>query len=173
MTERPMVYITSASLKDPTNRRLCRPGQTNVQIMTLVPRDLAFWGLHAGGPAAGERYRTNPDYLARKADVRDRLLALAEEAIPGLRDHIVHEECATPITHERFVRSTGGTSYGIVATPDQFALNRPQYQTPLPGLYLVGASTIAAHGIGGALAGGRACAKAVLRSARSSPSVAP
>jgi all-trans-retinol 13,14-reductase len=166
LTDRPMVYITSASLKDPTNPRLCRPGQTNVQIMTLVPRDLEFWGLHAGGPAAGERYRTNPDYQARKLEVRDHLLDRAEQLIPDLRRHIVHEECATPITHERFVRSTGGTSYGIVSTPDQFALNRPQYRTPLEGLFVVGASTISGHGIGGALAGGRACSKAVLRAGR-------
>lgn len=162
MTERPMTYITSSSLKDPTNPRLCRPGQTNLQVMTLVPRDHAFWGLDAGGPAAGERYRTNEAYRARKAELRDRLLELAEEALPGLRDHIVHEECATPITHERFVRSTGGTSYGIACTPEQFALNRPQPTTPLPGLYLVGASTMSGHGIGGVLAGGLACATAVL-----------
>jgi all-trans-retinol 13,14-reductase len=173
MTERPMVYVTSASLKDPTNPRLCRPGQTNVQIMTLVPRDHAFWGLHAGGPAAGERYRTNPDYLARKAEIRDRLLDLAEELIPDLRAHVVHEECATPITHERFVRSTGGTSYGIVATPDQFALNRPQYQTPLEGLFIVGANTISGHGVAATLAGGRACARTVLRASRSTRTSAP
>jgi all-trans-retinol 13,14-reductase len=163
LPDRPMTYITSASLKDPTNERLCRPGQTNVQIMTLVPGDHAFWGLHGGGPTAGERYRTNADYRARKAQVRDVLLERAEAAIPGLRRHIVHEECATPVTHERFVRSTGGTSYGIACTPQQFALNRPRYETPLPGLYLVGASTFQAHGVGGVLAGGRGCASAILR----------
>jgi all-trans-retinol 13,14-reductase len=162
MVDKPMTYITSASLKDPTNVRLCRPGQTNVQIMTLVPRDHAWWGLHRGGPAVGERYRTNEAYRARKAEVRDRLLDQAERAIPGLRDHIVHEECATPVTHERFVRSSGGTSYGIACTPEQFALKRPAHATPLSGLYLVGASTMSAHGIAGALNGGVACASAVL-----------
>lgn len=162
MPDHPLCYITSASLKDPTNPRLCRPGQTNVQIMTLVPRDHAFWGLSAGGPVAGERYRTNPTYLARKQELRDQLLDAAEQVLPGLRDHIVHEECATPVTHERFVRSTGGTSYGIAATPAQFALNRPGYAAPLPGLFLVGASTMSAHGIAAVLSGGVACASAVL-----------
>ena len=156
LSDHPMTYITSASLKDPTNPRLCRPGQTNVQVMTLVPADHEWWGLRGGGPAAGERYRTNPAYLARKRRVRDLLVARAETVLPGLEASIVHEECATPITHERFVRSTGGTSYGIAATPEQFALNRPGYTTALPGLFLVGASTTMGHGIGGALAGGRA-----------------
>jgi all-trans-retinol 13,14-reductase len=162
MLDDPMTYITSASLKDPTNRRLCRPGQTNVQIMTLVPREHEWWGLTAGGPAEGERYRTNEAYRARKGEVRDRLLAMAERALPGLGEHIVYEECATPVTHERFVRSTGGTSYGIACTPRQFALNRPGYASPLPGLFLVGASTMSAHGIAGAINGGVACASAVL-----------
>jgi all-trans-retinol 13,14-reductase len=167
MVDRPMTYVTSASLKDPTNPRLCRPGQTNLQIMTLVPREHEWWGLHGGGPAAGERYRRNVDYRRRKRDVRDRLLEVAEDALPGLRDHIVYEECATPITHERFVRSTGGTSYGIACTPEQFGLNRPSYVTPLDGLHLVGASTISAHGVGGVLAGGVSCASSLLgRSAR-------
>ncbi len=162
LVERPMTYITSASLKDPTNPRLCRPGQTNVQIMTLVPRDHEWWGLRVGGPVAGERYRNNAAYRARKTEVRDRLLEQAERAIPGLRNHIVHEECATPVTHERFVRSSGGTSYGIACTPDQFALKRPASATPLPGLFVVGASTMSGHGIAGVLNGGVACASAVL-----------
>jgi all-trans-retinol 13,14-reductase len=164
LSDRPMTYITSASLKDPTNPRLCAPGQTNVQVMTLVPGDHAWWGLHGGGPAEGERYRTNEAYRARKRQVRDLLIGRAAEVIEGLEASIVYEECATPITHERFVRSTGGTSYGIAATPDQFALGRPGYATALPGLFLVGASTTMGHGIGGALAGGPRCARAVLAS---------
>lgn len=162
LPDHPLAYVTSASLKDPTNPRLCRPGQTNVQIMTLVPRDHEFWGLEAGGPVEGERYRQNEAYLARKQEIRDLLLDAAEQIVPDLRDHIVYEDCATPITHERFVRSSGGTSYGIACTPEQFALNRPNYASPLPGLFLVGASTMSAHGIVAVLSGGVACASAVL-----------
>jgi len=153
-------YLTFASLKDPTNERLCRPGQTNLQVMTLVPSDPGFWGL-SRGPAAGERYRTSPAYRARKRELRDRLLATAEAGLPGISDAIVYEEAATPITHERFVRSTGGTSYGIAATPAQFLLNRPAPTTELPGLFLAGASTIAGHGIAGVMAGGVMAATAV------------
>lgn len=113
------------------------------------------------GPS-GERYRRNTVYLERKAELRDRLLDAAERAVPGLREHIVYEECATPVTHERFVRSTGGTSYGIAATPEQFALNRPGHVTAIEGLYLVGASTISGHGIAAVMSGGVSAAGMIL-----------
>lgn len=156
----PMAYMTFASLKDPTNPRLCRPGQTNLQVMTLVPAAHRYWGV-GGGPAAGERYRRNREYAARKREVADRLLATAERGLPGLRDAIVFEESATPITHERFVRSTGGTSYGIECSPDQFLFHRPAPTTPVRGLFLCGASTMGAHGIAGVMGGGVMTASAV------------
>lgn len=161
MPAEPMAYITFTSLKDPTNERLCRPGQTNLQIMTLVPADLGYWGL-TEGPAHGERYRRNPAYLARKAEITEQLLDIAERVVPGLRDHIVHLEEASPVTHERFTRSTGGTSYGIACSPDQFALHRPGYRTAVEGLYLVGASTVSAHGIAAVMGGGVAVASTIL-----------
>lgn len=160
LPEEPMAYLTFTSLKDPTNPRLCRPGQTNVQVMTLVPADLAWWGLR-DGPAHGERYRRNEVYRSRKAMVRDRLLAVADRAVPGLTDAIVHAEEATPVTHERFTWSTGGTSYGIACTPEQFLLNRPSVTTAVDGLFLAGASTIGAHGIAAVMAGGLMTASAV------------
>lgn len=157
----PFAYLTFASLKDPGNERLCRPGQTNLQAMTLVPGDHAFWGVH-GGPAAGERYRRNDVYRARKAEIADRVVAAGERALPGLRDAIVYQEEATPITHERFVRSSGGTSYGIAATPEQFLFHRPAAPTEIPGLFLCGASTIRGHGIAGVMVGGLWAAAAAL-----------
>ncbi len=157
----PFAYLTFASLKDPDNPRLCRPGQTNLQVMTLTPGTAAFWGLeHSAGE--GERYRRNAAYRARRDDVRDRVLRVAERALPGLRDSIAYEECATPMTHERFTRSSNGTSYGIEATPDQFFFNRPAPNTPIEGLFLAGASTIRGHGVAGVMAGGVMAASAIL-----------
>jgi len=73
----------------------------------------------------------------------------------------VFRETATPITHERFTWSTGGTSYGIECTPDQFLFNRPSPATPVRGLFLAGASTTGAHGIVGTMGGGLMTASAV------------
>lgn len=161
LPSRPFAYLTSASLKDPGNPRLARPGQTNIQIMTAAPADHRFWGLHGGGPVAGESYRRNPDYVQRKQELRDALLRSADRAIPGIAESIIYEESATPITHERFVRSTGGTSYGLAATPEQMLLKRPGAKTPIKGLWIVGASTRYLHGISGTLGGGMLTAAAV------------
>ncbi|HQR80198.1 MAG TPA: NAD(P)/FAD-dependent oxidoreductase [Actinomycetota bacterium] len=152
--ESPFTYLTSGSLKDPGNPRLARPGQTNLQIMALAPADHRFWGLHGRGPTAGESYRRNPEYVARKQQFHRAMLRSAERAIPGISDAIVYDEEATPITHERFVRSTDGTSYGLAATPSQMLLRRPGAKTPVKGLWLVGADTRSLHGITGTLNGG-------------------
>jgi phytoene dehydrogenase-like protein len=73
----------------------------------------------------------------------------------------VFREAATPITHTRYTESTGGTSYGIAATPSQFLHNRPGTRTPVRGLLLAGASTRAGHGIAGAMMSGVHAAGAV------------
>ncbi|MCE7884839.1 MAG: NAD(P)/FAD-dependent oxidoreductase [Actinobacteria bacterium ATB1] len=160
MLDDPTVFISFASLKDPTNTRLCRPGQTNLEIMALTPGDHAYWGLERG-PVAGERYRTNDVYRRRKQEIVDMLVDRAETVIPGLRDSLVHLEGATAITHERFVRSSGGTSYGFEVTPDQLLDRRPAPVSPLPGLYFTGQGITTGHGIASCMAGGVMSAGAI------------
>jgi all-trans-retinol 13,14-reductase len=86
----------------------------------------------------------------------------AEQVLPGLREHIVWKEAATPVTQERYTLSTGGTSYGIEFALDQFGPNRPGPATEMPGLFLTGASTVFGHGIVGVMRGGVGTASAVL-----------
>lgn len=157
----PFAYLSLASLKDPGNRRLCRPGQTNFQIMTLAPRGYGAFGI-SEEPTHGGRYRRAESYRALKEWYTERLLSAAERVLGPLRDHIVHLECATPITQERYTLSTGGTSYGLAHTPEQSGRRRPAFRTEVEGLYLVGASTVALHGIAGVMVGGVACAGEVL-----------
>jgi all-trans-retinol 13,14-reductase len=149
------VWITSASLKDPGNPRLCRPGQTNLQLMSVAPASHAFWDV-------GEDLRAGPDYQRRKGEMRDRLVSAAERAIPGLGEAVAYSEAATPVSLERHLGSSGGTSYGIAATPRQFGMHRPGPRTHVDGLYLAGASTRTGHGITGTMLGGIAAASAVL-----------
>jgi all-trans-retinol 13,14-reductase len=148
-------WVTSASLKDPDNPRLCRPGQTNLQIITGAPSRHDFWDVD-GALTRG------PQYEVRKRQLRDSAVELAERAIPGIGTAIVYEETATPITLERYLRSTGGTSYGIAATPRQFGIARPGTGTPVRGLFLAGASTRTGHGITGTMLGGVEAASAII-----------
>lgn len=154
-------YVAMASRKDPDNPHLCPPGHTNFQIMTLAPRGHEWWGVEAG-PADGGSYRRNEVYRRRKDEITDRLLDAAESVLGPFRDHIVHVETATPLSHERYTHSTGGTSYGYVHSPDQTGEHRPQHRTEIDGLWLVGANTVSGHGIAGAMVGGVNCAGQIL-----------
>jgi phytoene dehydrogenase-like protein len=157
----PLAYLSFASLKDPANPHLAPRGSTNLQIMTLVPREYAFW--HAErGPAEGGRYHRDPAYRRVKAELVERLFDAAERVLPGLREHVEWKESASPLTQERFTRSTGGTSYGIEWAVDQQGPLRLGPETDVAGLYLCGASTPSGHGIANVMRSGVVAAGAVL-----------
>lgn len=160
-------YVAMASRKDPGNPHLCPEGQTNLQIMTLAPRGLAWWGVEES-PGGGGTYRRNDRYRERKAQLTDALMDAADRVLADqlggehLRDHVVHVETATPLSQERYTRSTGGTSYGYVHSPEQSGTNRPQHRTEIDGLWLVGANTASGHGVAGTMVGGVTCAGEIL-----------
>ncbi len=146
-------FISVGSVKDPDTEAIAPRGYSSLEIMTIVPADHRLWGVEEG-PVAGERYHRNPDYRSFKDQVADRLIEGAERVIPGLREHIVWREAATPITQERYTFASGGTSYGIELAVDQFGPARPSPKTEIEGLYLAGASTVFGHGIAGVIRGG-------------------
>ena len=78
------------------------------------------------------------------------MLSVVEEMMPGFIRNVVWQECATPLTQERFTLSSGGTSYGLEHTPDQYMAARVALQTEIPGLWMVGANALFGHGIAGA-----------------------
>lgn len=170
MPEHPFLYIATASRKDPGNAKLAPPGHTNLQLMTVTPADPAFWGVSAEELRDGS-YQKSEQYRAVKQRLTAQLILEAEKLIPDLSAHIAFCEAATPMTQTRYTGSSGGTSYGIAATPAQFLDKRPGTRTPVRGLLLAGASTRAGHGIAGAMmsgvhAAGAVTGKAVLRGAR-------
>ena len=157
-----MAYVTTATLKDPTNPHVAPQGYTNLQVMTLVPREYAMWHVDQGPAEAGNRYHLDKEYRRRKAELAERLIGEAEGVMPGIGKHIDWQETATPVTQERFTRSTGGTSYGIEFAIDQSGPMRMGTRTEIPGLFLCGASTQSGHGIGGVLRSGVMAAGAIL-----------
>ena len=153
-------YVSMASRKDPDNAELCPPGHTNFQIMSLAPRGYSFWGIDEG-PAHGARYRRDERYREAKEELTERLLRSAERALGPFRDHIVHLEMATPLTHERYTLSSEGTSYGLQHSPEQSGSHRPRHRTEIDGLYVTGANTVSGHGIAGTIVGGAQCASTI------------
>ncbi len=155
------LFITAGSVKDPDTETLAPKGYSSLEIMMWVPPDHRLWGIEKG-PATGEKYHRNAAYQSLKQRLTEAMIREAEHAIPGLSEHIVWKEAATPISQEHFTFSTGGTSYGIELAVDQFGPSRPSPRTEIEGLFLAGASTVFAHGIAGTMRGGVGCASEVL-----------
>ncbi|MFO0555777.1 MAG: NAD(P)/FAD-dependent oxidoreductase [Polyangiaceae bacterium] len=158
-------YITSASLKDPANGAHHAPaGHTNVEVMCIVPSSPAWWG--ASRDEKGWGYKHEARYLERKSEIEADMVARLDRLFPGAAERVVLRESATPMTHTRFTGASDGTGYGLAGTPQQFMKARPGYRGPLPGLYFVGASLRAGHGVVGAMMGGRAAARRILADVR-------
>ncbi|MBB3037078.1 phytoene desaturase family protein [Hoyosella altamirensis] len=141
---------------------LAPAGHSVVEVMTYMPADHDLWGISDDGPVGGEKYRDNPTYLATKDAVTDILIDLAEEVIPGFREHIVWQEAGTPITQERYTHSTAGGSYGIEMNLRQIGPMRPAPKTDIKGLYLAGASMGWGPGVEGVMLSGVGAAGAVV-----------
>jgi len=152
-SEQPPCYVSLASLKDPTNRHLAPAGKSNVQLITVAPSQPEAWGVTEEEFADGS-YRRNPRYREAKERFAERLLRTAVDVLPDIANQIDYLEVASPLTQSRYTGSTGGTSYGIAGTPDQFMMNRAPTKTEIPGLFLCGASCRAGHGVQNAMISG-------------------
>ena len=155
-------YITSATLKDPGNVHHAPEGTTNIEVMSLVPGNFSKWGVKPEEIDNWD-YKKNERYLDIKNALEEDSIRRLEELFPGTKEHILFKESATPITQTRYTRASGGTSYGISATPDQFLKQRPGFRGPLKQLYLCGASTRSGHGIVGAMNSGLQAARRVAK----------
>lgn len=162
LSERPPVFLTSATTKDPGNPRASPPGHSTLELMGIAPADRAFWAVDGDPAEDGPGHPLEPAYLARKDELAERLIAIASTVVPDLRRHIVWREAATPITHERYTLATGGACYGLASTRDQIGPRRPGVRTEIDGLYLTGSSTVWGHGVVGTTLGGIGTAGTVL-----------
>lgn len=104
------------------------------------------------GPGAG--------YAEKKLAMEEQLIALAENVLPGLREHIVVREGMTPYTIEYFTRHEGGVPYGWDLVPRHY--ERIGNDTPISGLYLAGSWAGMIHGASGAIMSGDRAARLIL-----------
>lgn len=120
------VVVTTPSL---TDRSRSPTGHQTVVIKAVCPRD---------------GVQRDPEPLARS------MISLAEQAMPGLRDGIVHVHGRTD--REPWPLRRLGPMYGWAITPRQTGLYRLGHSTPIAGLYLAGHWTRPAAGVWGAAA---------------------
>ncbi len=119
------------------------PGQHLVMLTTLAHHN------------HGQSWRTV------KQTYCDRLLALAEDRLPGLSDHLLLVESGTPRTLERYTLNHNGAAYGWAPTPQQIGPGRPGSKTPVDGLYLAGHWSAPGGGVYGAVLSGVMAAQAI------------
>lgn len=154
-------YVTSSTLKDPDTPGHAPPGHHNIEVMTLVRGEAERWNADRAG-IEDRKYRRNEAYQELKQSIEDDLVRRFDALFPGVAEHIVFQEAATPVTHTRYTRSQAGSGYGIAVTPDQFESRRVHPRGPIPGLYMCGASTRHHLGVMGAMLSGRDAARRIL-----------
>jgi phytoene dehydrogenase-like protein len=146
LPDRPAVLVMTPSATDPT---LAPPGRHVVTVWAQWhPHDLR------GGWTGEARERTV-----------DGLLDVVEEYAPGFRDGVEHALLQAPPDLERELGLVRGDLMHVAMSVDQMFAARPRpgwsgYRTPVPGLYLAGASTHPGGGVWGA--SGRSAARTIL-----------
>ena len=107
-----------------------------------------------GWPAGRDQYQQARERMS------EQLITLAENVLPGLREHIEVKETITPLTIEEFTMQKGGVPYGFNFTPEQW--ERLPNQTEIDGLYMAGSWTRPSHGVAGAQVSGHQAARLIL-----------
>lgn len=83
------------------------PGKSTLTLQTFSAYDWQdYW--HNGSDSA----RRSERYREFKTEVGMELVSLAENLVPGLRDHIEYMDVGTPLSLHRFSRNTDGSSGG-------------------------------------------------------------
>ncbi len=151
MPKNPTMILTIPTLLDPS---LAPKGQHILKVLVTVPHQYQErWG--DGQP---DRYCQIKKEFSEKV-----LQQLDSKLIPGLKDHPLFCEAATPLTLERYTGNELGAMYGLASTPRQMGNLRPPHETPVQGLFQVGHYTRPSHGIVGASLSGLFAARAILR----------
>lgn len=147
----PTLILSIPTLLDPS---LAPRGQHLVKVLVTVP----YGYQERWGGADSERYRQIKEEFSQKI-----LHLLESKLIPGLREHLLFCEGATPLTLERYTGNELGAMFGLASTPYQIGNSRPSHETSIPGLFQVGHYTRPSHGIAGASLSGLFCARSILR----------
>jgi prolycopene isomerase len=123
---------------------LAPTGKHVVIIMTMAPYSLR-----------GKSWREEKKRMTAK------LIAKAEKLIPGLSQHIVVQDSATPLTYERYTLNSLGAAMGWAFTPQMF-MRRLEQRTPVPNLYLAGHWTMPGGGVPAVAISGLKAARMIL-----------
>ncbi|WP_273854155.1 phytoene desaturase family protein [Guptibacillus spartinae] len=117
-----------------------------ISTPTLADPSLAPEGKHTAVLTTLVPYNIEGGWKEQKDAYQDRLIKMAERAIPNLRDHIEHVESGTPLTMEHYTNNSYGSIYGWEQNNNQMT-GKPQHETPIKGLYISGQWTDPGGGV--------------------------
>jgi phytoene desaturase len=121
----------------------------SITVPTLIDSSIAPKGGHLVMLTTLAPFDLYPDWSVAKPEFTAKMLAFAEQKIPGLKDHILFMESGSPATMQRYTRNHQGSAYGWDATPAQSGANRLANKSPIDGLYFSGHWTSPGGGIYG------------------------
>jgi prolycopene isomerase len=136
----------------------------SITVPTLVDRSLAPAGNHIVILTTLVAYDSEQDWSQAKPTIVAKLLDLANQKIPGLKDHVLLLEAGSPATLERYTSNYKGAAYGWASTPEQSGPNRLAQRSPIDGLYFAGHWAAPGGGIYGVSFSGMQVAQQILGS---------
>ncbi|KAM6951875.1 inactive all-trans-retinol 13,14-reductase [Aplochiton taeniatus] len=153
----PMMFITFPSAKDP-EAKLRHPGKSCMTILTMVKYE---WFEEWKDSTVRKR---GDEYYTYKMRFANKLFDWACTVFPKLREKLVFQDVATPLTNMHYLGAQRGAMYSAEHNLDRFhaeAVARNRCNTPVKNLYISGQDVFSC-GIAGALHGGLLCASTVL-----------
>ncbi|XP_061666541.1 inactive all-trans-retinol 13,14-reductase [Syngnathoides biaculeatus] len=153
----PMMFITMPSSKDP-EAKIRHPGKSCMTILTMVKYE---WFKEWKDTTVRKR---GDEYHKYKMRFASRLFDWACQLFPKIKDKLVFQDVATPLTNTHYLGAQRGAMYSAEHNLERFraeAVARNRCHTPVKNLYLSGQDVFSC-GIAGALHGGILCASAVL-----------
>ncbi|XP_013887868.1 putative all-trans-retinol 13,14-reductase [Austrofundulus limnaeus] len=153
----PMMFITVPSAKDP-EAKLRHPGKSCMTILTMVKYEWFEEWKDTTVRRRGDEYY---DYKMRFAK---NLFAWACTVFPKIKDKLVFQDVASPLTNMHYLGAQRGAMYSAEHNLERFyaeAVAKNRCSTPVKNLYISGQDVFSC-GIAGALHGGLLCASTVL-----------
>ncbi|XP_076008262.1 inactive all-trans-retinol 13,14-reductase-like [Genypterus blacodes] len=153
----PMMFITMPSAKDP-EYQIRHPGKSCMTILTTVKYE---WFEEWKDTTVRNR---GDDYLNYKMRFAKNLFDWACTLFPLIKDKLVFQEVATPLTNMHYLGAQRGSMYSAEHNLERFqaeTVARNRCLTPIKNLYLSGQDVFSC-GIAGTVHGSLLCASAVL-----------
>lgn len=157
------LFLTITTLKDPGH---APHGHHTIEMFTFVPyAPFARWR----GTSSGAR---GEEYERFKEDLGHKMIAAAENVIPGITEAIRFRAVGSPVTNDYYCETPFGAAYGTAKTPAQLGPFSFSIRSSVKGLYCCGASTIS-HGVVGAAMSGLIAAQRITGAARAEDLLGP